>query len=180
MDTLLHTPPDPKFQRTHYPLPDYLMEKFRSGILRKIESGLASEGFEFRRRRPGLRIQHGQRVIHLWIDFYMGERWWKIMVGHGSDEPAFTYSMEKFGEFNLAAEEIDHSTGVHIALESLSIHLWGLAVTGYLPIFPILHSARRRQSRLRIPVGEPNSSFSLKSLFGMFCDHRRSSPWKPP
>lgn len=115
MSTLLHTPPDPKFQRIHYPLPNYLMEKFRSGLLRKIESGLASEGFEFRRRRPGLRIQHGQRVIHLWIDFYMDERWWKIMVGHGSDEPAFAYSMEKFGEFNFAAEEIDDSTGVHIA-----------------------------------------------------------------
>ncbi len=115
MSMILDTPPDPKFQRIHYPLPDYLMEKFRSDLLRKIESGLASEGFEFRRRRPGLRIQHGPRVIHLWIDFYMDERWWKIMVGHGSDEPAFTYSMDKFGEFNLAAEEIDHSTGVHIA-----------------------------------------------------------------
>jgi hypothetical protein len=101
--------------RLHYPLPDYLMDRTRSAHLNKIESGLASEGFEFRRRRPGLRIENGHAIIHLWIEHYFDERWWKIMVGHGSDEPAFTYSMEKFGEFNLAAEEIDDSTGVHIA-----------------------------------------------------------------
>jgi len=101
--------------RLHYPLPDYLMERTRSANLNKIESGLTSEGFEFRRRRPGLRIKNGPAIIHLWIEHYFDERWWKIMVGHGSDEPAFTYSMEKFGEFNLAAEEIDDSTGVHIA-----------------------------------------------------------------
>lgn len=110
------TAPDTnQLPRLHYPLPHYLMERERSRLLRKIESGLASENFEFRRRRPGLRIVHGPAIVHLWIDYYLDERWWKIMVGHGSDEPAFTTSMDKFGEFNLAAREIDESTGVHIA-----------------------------------------------------------------
>jgi hypothetical protein len=91
------------------------MERTRSANLNKIESGLTSEGFEFSRRRPGLRIKNGPAIIHLWIEHYFDERWWKITLGHGSDEPAFAYSMEKFGEFNFAAEEIDDSTGVHIA-----------------------------------------------------------------
>ena len=110
------TAPDTnQLPRLHYPLPHYLMERERSRLLRKIESGLASENFEFRRRRPGLRVVHGPAIVHLWIDYYLDERWWKIMVGQGSDEPAFTTSMDKFGEFNLAAREIEESTGVHIA-----------------------------------------------------------------
>jgi hypothetical protein len=115
MSMILDTPPDPKFQRLHYPLPDYKMEELHSQLLHKIEIGLASEGLKFRRRRPGLRIQHGPAVIHLWLDYYLDERWWKIMIGHGSDEPAFISSMEKFGEFNFALEEIDETTGLHIA-----------------------------------------------------------------
>ena len=59
MNTLLHTQPDPKFQRIHYPLPDYLMEKFRSGLLRKIESGLAFRGF--RVPSPQTRPPHPER-----------------------------------------------------------------------------------------------------------------------
>jgi hypothetical protein len=81
MSIILDTPPDPKFQRVHNPLPDYKMEELHSQLLHKIEIGLASEGLKFRRRRPGLRIQHGPAVIHLWLDYYLDERWWKIMVG---------------------------------------------------------------------------------------------------
>ena len=101
--------------RPVFPLPDYEMEPLRSELLRTIEKGLSAENIESRRRRPGLRVVLDGKIIHVWLGYYLDQRWWRITCGWGSDHPAFTQCINKFAELTCCIEEIDDQTGVHLA-----------------------------------------------------------------
>jgi len=106
--------PDP-LPRPVFPLPDHEMERLRSQLLQKLEKGLSTENIESRRRRPGLRIVIDGKIIHVWLGYYLDQRWWRITCGWGSDHPAFTQSMNKFAELTCCFEELDNEIGVHLA-----------------------------------------------------------------
>ena len=91
------------------------MDRLRSELLRVIEKGLDAENIEFRRRRPGLRVVLDGKIIHVWLGYYLDQRWWRIICGWGSDHPAFTQSMNKFAELTCCFEEMDDQTGGHLA-----------------------------------------------------------------
>jgi len=101
--------------RLVFPLPDYEMEPLRSQLLHTIEQGLSAENIESRRRRPGLRVVLDGKIIHVWLGYYLDQRWWRITCGWGSDHPAFTQSMNKFAELTCCFEELDDKAGVHLA-----------------------------------------------------------------
>ena len=98
-----------------WPWSNHRIEKLRMELLRGIETQLNAHGIKTSRKRPGLRMEINGKDVRVWLTCYYDQRWWRITCGYGCDHPGFEYSICRFAELTMCRDEINGTTGSHLA-----------------------------------------------------------------
>lgn len=115
-----------------WPWPHHRLEKLRRELLNRIESQVNAAGVQTQRRRPGLRMEIDGRDMRVWLGYYRDQHWWRLTCGYGCDEPGWEHTIQRFAELTMCCEEIDVTTGSHLAglLRSPETYRWPLFTEG--------------------------------------------------